>query len=88
MVNNVNNFIASCKLLLHDGVTEHNIINGELTKCSNFENENISIIKSLDDYSMIIIKKDIKKAVISLDKEGHISQIDGEWSVLAEQIKA
>jgi hypothetical protein len=80
----VNEFINSCKMKLRDGVVETSIIDGVITKCTVFEDINFEIIKSMVDYSMIVIKKDNNKKVICLDKEGHISKIDSEWRDLID----
>jgi len=78
----VNQFIKSCRLLLHNGVVEHKIINGILTKCTNFENDKIRVVKSMIDYSMIIINKSSRKDVVCIDKDGYVSKIDSEWKTL------
>ncbi len=82
----VNEFINSCKMKLRDGVVETSVIDGIITKCTVFEGIDFEIIKSMTDYSMVVIKKDNNKKVICLDKEGHISKIDSEWRDLIRYI--
>jgi hypothetical protein len=82
----INEFIDTCKLKLRDGIVETNLIEGVVTRCTVFEDEKLEIIKSMSDYSMVIIKKDTHKSVICLDKEGYVSKIDREWKILAESM--
>lgn len=90
MISNVNDFIGECKLMLRDGINMPMVIDGELVRCTNFENEKIEIIKSLNDYSMIVNKKENnqKETVITVDKEGYVSKIDNDgWKQLAENLE-
>ncbi|MFM2394469.1 MAG: hypothetical protein RLZZ546_2451 [Bacteroidota bacterium] len=90
MISNVNEFIESCKLMLREGINEHKVIDGVLTRCTNFENEKIEVIKSLSDYSLIINKKEnnTKNTVVSLDKEGYVCKIDSDgWKELVEELE-
>ncbi len=84
---NVKNFIESCRMLLRDGVIEHNYINGSFIRCTNYEDENIKIVKSMIDYSMNIIRKDSNTVVISFDRKGYISKIEKDWEDLASKLK-
>ncbi len=84
---NMSEFIDSCKLLLKDGVLEYNVINGHMVKCTNFTNDKIEVIKSMEDYSLIIKKKDGIEPVLYINSEGYVSKIKSEWKDLAKELE-